>query len=54
MHDAIGLQLLTINEIPKPPYVGHLGYQKSVTTLKKQIFWPQFEVCCWEEVLGIS
>ena len=24
----------------KPPYVGHPGYQKMITTLRKQFFWP--------------
>jgi len=24
----------------KPPFAGHPGYQKMVTTLRKQFFWP--------------
>ena len=28
----------------KPPYAGCLGYQKMITTLIKQLFWPKVEV----------
>ena len=28
----------------KPPYAGHPGYQKMITTLKKQLFWPIIKV----------
>ena len=27
----------------KPPYVGHPGYQKMITTLRKQLFWPNLK-----------
>ena len=44
LHDVIGLQLLIVNEMHKPPYAGHPGYQKMITTLRKQIFWPRLKV----------
>ena len=27
----------------KPPYAGHPGYQKMITTLRKQFFWPNLK-----------
>ena len=34
------IKLFILNEMHKPPFAGHLGYQKMVTTLRKQFFWP--------------
>ena len=44
MHDVVGLKLLILNEMHKPPYAGHPGYQNMITTLKKKIFWPTLKV----------
>ena len=44
MHDVAGLKLLILNEMHKPPYAGHPGYQKMVTIPRKQIFWPRLKV----------
>ena len=37
------LKLLILNEMHKPPYERHPGYEKMITTLKKQLFWPKNE-----------
>ena len=34
------VKLLILDEIHKTPYSGHLGYQKTITMLRKQYFWP--------------
>ena len=34
------IKLFILNETHKPPFAGHPGYQKMVTTLRKQFFWP--------------
>jgi hypothetical protein len=34
------LKRLIFSEMHKVPYVGHLGYQKTIVTVKKQYFWP--------------
>ena len=34
------IKIFILNEMHKPPFAGHLGYQKMVTTLRKQFFWP--------------
>ena len=44
MHDVADLKLLILNEMHKPPYARHLGYQKMVTTLRMQLFWPRLKV----------
>ena len=44
MHDVVGLKLLILNEMHKPPYTGHPGYQNMITTPRKQIFWPRLKV----------
>jgi hypothetical protein len=31
---------LILVEVHKKPYSGHPGYQKTITTLKKEYFWP--------------
>ena len=36
-------KLFILNEMQKHPYVGHLGYQKMITTLTKQFFWPNLK-----------
>ena len=37
------VKLLIIDEIHKTPYSCHLGYQKTITKLRKQIFWPNMK-----------
>ena len=34
------IKLFILNEMHKPPFVGHPVYQKMITTLRKQLFWP--------------
>ena len=34
------IKLFILNEMHKPLFAGHLGYQKMVTALRKQFFWP--------------
>ena len=38
------LKLLILNEMHKPPYAGHPGYQKMITTLTKKFFCPIIKV----------
>ena len=37
------VKLLILNEIHKSPYFGHLGYQKMITMLRKEYFWPNMK-----------
>ena len=37
------IKLLILNEIHKSPYFGHLGYQKMITMLRKDFFWPNMK-----------
>ena len=34
------LRRVVMDEIYQAPYSGHLGYQKTITTARKQYFWP--------------
>ena len=34
------VKLLILDEIHKTPYSGHLDYQKNITMLRKEYFWP--------------
>jgi hypothetical protein len=34
------LRNLVLKEMHDVPYVGHLGYQKMITTVRSQLFWP--------------
>ena len=43
MHDVADLKLFILNEMHKSPYGGHPGYQKMITTLRKQFFWPKLK-----------
>ena len=43
MLDVADLKLFILNEMHKPPYGGHPGYQKMITTLRKQFFWPRLK-----------
>ena len=37
------VKLLILDEIHKNPYSGHPGYQKTITMLRKEYFWPNME-----------
>ena len=37
------IKLLILNEIHKTPYLGHPGYQKTITMLTKDYFWPNMK-----------
>ena len=37
------VKLLILNEVHKSPYSGHLGYQKMITMLRKEYFWPNMK-----------
>ena len=37
------IKLLILNKIHKTPYSGHLGYQKTITMLRKDYFWPNMK-----------
>lgn len=32
--------MLVLQEMHKQPYAGHPGYQKMITALRKQFYWP--------------
>ena len=37
------IKLLILNKIHKTPYSGHPGYQKTITMLQKDYFWPNMK-----------
>ena len=37
------VKLLILDEILKTPYSGHPGYQKTITMLRKEYFWPNMK-----------
>ena len=37
------IKLLILNGIHKTPYSGHPGYQKTITMLEKDYFWPNMK-----------
>ena len=37
------IKLLILNEVHKTPYSGHPGYQKTITMLRKDYFWPNMK-----------
>ena len=37
------IKLLILNEIHKTPYSGHPSYQKTITMLQKDYFWPNMK-----------
>ena len=37
------VKLLILDEVHKTPYSGHLGYQKTVTMLRREYFWPNMK-----------
>ena len=44
MPNIADLKLFVLNEMHRPPYAGHPGYQKMITALRKQFFWPKLKV----------
>ena len=44
MPNVVDLKLLILNEMHKPPYAGHPRYQKMITSLWKQFFWPNLKI----------
>jgi hypothetical protein len=34
---------MILNELHKNPYVGHLDYQKLITMLRKEFYWPNMK-----------
>ena len=43
MPNVAYLNMFLLNEMHKPPYARHLGYQKMITSLKKKLFWPNLK-----------
>ena len=41
--NVLEVKLFIMNEMHKPPFAGHPGYQKMVTALRKQFFWPSLK-----------
>ena len=37
------IKLLSLKEIYKTPYSGHPGYQKTITMLRRDYFWPNMK-----------
>ena len=44
MPGVADLKLFILNEMHKPPYAGHLGYQNMITSLTKQFIFPRLKV----------
>ena len=43
MPNVLKVKLLILDEVHKTPYSGHPGYQKTVTMLRKEYFWPNMK-----------
>ena len=41
--DNSDLKKATLREFGVKPYLGHLGYQKTLTTMKKFYYWPNIK-----------
>jgi hypothetical protein len=37
------LRKLVLKEMHDVPYAGHPGYQKTITTVRSQFFWPRMK-----------
>ena len=37
------VKLLILDEVHKTPYLGHPGYQNTITMLRKEYFWPNMK-----------
>ena len=38
--NVVDLRRVVMDEINQDPYYGHPGYQKTISTARKQYFWP--------------
>ena len=43
MPNVAYLKMFILNEMHKPPYAGHPGYQKMITMIRKKLFWPNLK-----------
>ena len=43
MPSIVDLKLFILDDMHKPPYARHPGYQKMITSLKKKLFWPNLK-----------
>ena len=41
--NVLKIKLLILDQIHKTPYLGHPGYQKTITMLRKDYFWPNMK-----------
>ena len=41
--DSIELKLVVLDEVHKKPYYGHPSYQKTITKLRKLLYWPNMK-----------
>jgi hypothetical protein len=41
--DSTEIKLTILDEVHKKPYSGHLGYQKTITALRKLFYWPNMK-----------
>ena len=41
--EAEEIKLLILNELHKMPYSWHPGYQKLITMLRKEFYWPKMK-----------
>jgi len=41
--NSADLKTLILNEVHKKPYSGHRGYQKTITMLRKEFYWPKMK-----------
>jgi hypothetical protein len=41
--DSAELKLTILDEVHKKPYSSHLGYQKTITALRKLFYWPNIK-----------
>ena len=43
MPKNLEIKIFILNEMHKPPFVGHPSYQKMITALRKKLFWPSLK-----------
>ena len=41
--NSTDLKTIILNEMHKKPYSGHPGYQKTITMLRKEFYWPKMK-----------
>ena len=47
------VKLIILDQIHKNPYSGHSGYQKTITMLRKEYFWPNMNIELQNISLGV-